>query len=145
MLRGVVHDPTSRRMGGVAGHAGIFSPAGDVAIYAQNLLDRLAGRPSKFPLQQLTLEKMTTPGQPATGTALRGLGWDIESPFSSNRGELFPVGSFGHTGINAIRGAVANVVAAWVKVHPDNGNLVARLTGYNESIAGERLWHDRNA
>ena len=85
-------------MGGVAGHAGLFSTAGDVAIYAQNLLDRLAGRPSRFPLQQLTLEKMTTPAQPATGTALRGLGWDIESPFSSNRGELFPVGSFGHTG-----------------------------------------------
>ena len=50
MLRGVVHDPTSRRMGGVAGHAGLFSTAGDVAIYAQNLLDRLAGRPSHFPL-----------------------------------------------------------------------------------------------
>src|SRR5271156_1641989 len=174
MLRGVVHDPTSRRMGAVAGHAGLFSTAGDVAIYAQNLLDALAGRPSRFPLQQLTLEKMTTPGQPATGTALRGLGWDIESPYSSNRGELFPVGSFGHTGftgtsiwmdpasdtyvvfmsnavypngptgINAIRGAVANVVAAWAKLHPDNGTLVARLTGYNESIAGERLWHDRN-
>ncbi len=174
MLRGVVHDPTSRRMGGVAGHAGIFSTAGDVAVYAQNLLDRLAGRPSSFPLQQLTLEKMTTPGQPATGTALRGLGWDIDSPYSSNRGELFPVGSFGHTGftgtsiwmdpssdtyvvfmsnavypngptgINAIRGAVANVVAAWAKIHPDNGSLIARLTGYNESIAGERLWHDRN-
>ncbi len=78
MLRGVVHDPTSRRMGGVAGHAGIFSTAGDVAVYAQTLLDRLAGRPSNFPLQQLTLEKMTTPGQPATGTALRGLGWDID-------------------------------------------------------------------
>jgi SSS family transporter len=175
MLRGVVHDPTSRRMAGVAGHAGLFSTAGDVAIYAQNLLDRLAGRPSRFPLQQLTLEKMTTPAQPATGIALRGLGWDIESPLSSNRGELFPVGSFGHTGftgtsiwidptsdtyvilmsnavypngptgINAIRGAVANVVAAWVKVHPDGGSLIARLTGYNESIAGERLWQDRNA
>ena len=117
---------------------------------------------------------MTTPEQPATGTALRGFGWDIDSPFSSNRGEFFPVGSFGHTGftgtsiwmdpssdtyvvfmsnavypngptgINAIRGAVANVVAAWVKLHPDNGSLIARLTGYNESIAGERLWHDRN-
>ncbi len=174
ILRGLVHDPTSRRMGGVAGHAGLFSTAGDVAIYAQNLLDRLAGRPSRFPLQQLTLEKMTTPEQPATGTALRGLGWDIESPFSSNRGELFPVGSFGHTGftgtsiwmdpgsdtyvvimsnavypngptgINAVRGAVANVVAAWAKVHPDNGALVAHLTGYNESIAGERRWQDRN-
>ncbi len=174
MLRGIVHDPTSRRMGGVAGHAGLFCTAGDVAVYAQNLLDRLAGKPSRFPLLQLTLEKMTTPGQPATGTALRGLGWDIESPFSSNRGELFPVGSFGHTGftgtsiwmdptsdtyvvfmsnavypngptgINAIRGAVANVVAAWVKLRLDNGSLAASLTGYNESIAGERRWQDRN-
>ncbi len=174
MLRGVVHDPTSRRMGGVAGHAGLFSTAGEVAIYAQNLLDRLAGRPSHFPLRQLTLQKMTTPGQPATATALRGLGWDIESPFSSNRGELFPVGSFGHTGftgtsvwmdpssdtyvvfmsnavypngptgINAIRGSVATVVARWVRTQPDSGKLVARLTGYNESIAGERRWQDRN-
>lgn len=98
MLRGVVHDPTSRRMGGVAGHAGLFSTTGDVAIYAQNLLDRLAGRPSRFPLNRLMLEKMTTPQQPATATALRGLGWDIDSPYSSNRGELFPIGSFGHTG-----------------------------------------------
>jgi SSS family transporter len=174
MLQGVVHDPTSRRMGGVAGHAGLFSTAGDVAVYAQNLLDRLAGRPSHFPLSQLTLLKMTTPAQPATGTALRGLGWDIESPYSSNRGELFPVGSFGHTGftgtslwidqtsdtyvvfmsnavypngstsINAIRGGVASEIARWVKVHPDNGSMVASITGYNESIAGERRWQARN-
>jgi SSS family transporter len=174
MLRGVVHDPTSRRMGGVAGHAGLFSTAGDVAVYAQNLLDRLAGRPSHFPLSQLTLQKMTTPSQPATGTALRGLGWDIESPYSSNRGELFPVGSFGHTGftgtslwidqtsdtyvvfmsnavypngptsINAIRGGVASEIARWVMVHPDNGSIVANITGYNESIAGERRWQARN-
>src|SRR6202050_1607712 len=50
----------------------------------------------------------------------------------------------GPTGINAIRGAVANVVAAWVKLQLDNGSLAARLTGYNESIAGERRWQDRN-
>ncbi len=98
MLQGVVNDPTSRRMGGVAGHAGVFSTAGDVSIFAQNLLDLLAGRPSKFPLNRVTAEKMTTPQQPATGVSLRGLGWDIESPFSRNRGELFPVGGFGHTG-----------------------------------------------
>jgi uncharacterized protein YbbC (DUF1343 family)/CubicO group peptidase (beta-lactamase class C family) len=98
MLQGVVNDPTSRRMGGVAGHAGLFSTASDLSIFAQNLLDLLAGRPSKFPLNRLTAEKMTTPQNPATGVALRGLGWDIESPFSGNRGELFPVGSFGHTG-----------------------------------------------
>ncbi len=64
LLRGTVHDPTARRMGGVAGHAGVFSTAHDVSIYAQALLDRLAGRPSKFPLGQATLAVMTTPQQP---------------------------------------------------------------------------------
>jgi CubicO group peptidase (beta-lactamase class C family) len=64
LLRGTVHDTTARRMGGVAGHAGLFSTAHDVSIYAQALLDRLAGRPSEFPLEQATLELMTTPQQP---------------------------------------------------------------------------------
>jgi CubicO group peptidase (beta-lactamase class C family) len=64
LLRGTVHDTTARRMGGVAGHAGLFSTAHDVSIYAQALLDRLAGHPSTFPLTQATLELMTTPQQP---------------------------------------------------------------------------------
>ena len=68
LLRGTVHDPTARRMGGVAGHAGVFSTAHDVSIYAQALLDRLAGRPSEFPLTQATLELMTTPQQPGHTT-----------------------------------------------------------------------------
>lgn len=175
MLRGVVHDPTSRRMGGVAGHAGLFSDADDLAIYAQNLLDRLAGRPSKFPLSRLVLQKMVTPEQPATGTALRGFGWDIDTPFSSNRGTLFPVGSFGHTGftgtslwidpvsntyvivlanavhpngptgITTLRSKIANVAAAAVGVHVDGGALAAHLTGYNESLSGMRHRAARNA
>jgi CubicO group peptidase (beta-lactamase class C family) len=64
LLRGTVHDTTARRMGGVAGHAGVFSTPHDVSIYAQALLDRLAGRPSEFPLKQATLELMITPQQP---------------------------------------------------------------------------------
>lgn len=64
LLRGTVHDTTARRMGGVAGHAGVFSTAHDVSVYAQALLDRLAGRPTNFPLAQETLELMTTPQQP---------------------------------------------------------------------------------
>jgi CubicO group peptidase (beta-lactamase class C family) len=64
LLWGTVEDPTARRMGGVAGHAGVFSTAHDVSVYAQALLDRLAGHPSKFPLKQATLELMTTPEQP---------------------------------------------------------------------------------
>ncbi len=64
LTRGTVHDPTTRRMGGVAGHAGVFSTAHDVSLFAQGLLDRLAGRPSNFPVKQSTLELMTTPEQP---------------------------------------------------------------------------------
>jgi uncharacterized protein YbbC (DUF1343 family)/CubicO group peptidase (beta-lactamase class C family) len=93
LLRGVVHDPTARRMGGIAGHAGIFSTADDLAIFAQALLD--GGRSI---LTSATVAKMTAPQQPVNGTVLRGFGWDIDSPWSSNRGELFPIGSYGHTG-----------------------------------------------
>lgn len=69
LLRGTVHDPTARRMGGVAGSAGVFSTVDDVGRFAQALLDRLAGRPSPFPLQQSTLELMTTPQQPGHSAA----------------------------------------------------------------------------
>ncbi|HXZ33334.1 MAG TPA: serine hydrolase [Terriglobales bacterium] len=92
MLRGVVHDPTVRRMGGVAGQAGLFSTADDLAKFAGLLL---RGGPVLSPLM---IEKMTTPQQPPTSQVLRGFGWDIDSPWSSNRGELLPVGSFGHSG-----------------------------------------------
>jgi uncharacterized protein YbbC (DUF1343 family)/CubicO group peptidase (beta-lactamase class C family) len=93
MLRGVVHDPTARRMGGVAGHAGVFSTADDLAMFAQALLD--GGRGVLTPA---TIAKMTAPQQPVNETAVRGFGWDIDSPFSTNRGELLPVGGYGHTG-----------------------------------------------
>ncbi len=68
-LRGTVHDPTARRMGGLAGSAGVFSTAQDVGRYAQALLDRLAGRSSPFPLRQSTLQLMTTPQQPGHSAA----------------------------------------------------------------------------
>jgi CubicO group peptidase (beta-lactamase class C family) len=63
-LRGTVHDPTARRMGGVAGSAGVFTTVHDVGLYAQALLDRLANRPSTFPLSQASVQMMTTPQQP---------------------------------------------------------------------------------
>ncbi len=174
MLRGLVHDPTARRMEGVAGHAGYFSTAADVAAYAQALLDRLAGRSSHFPLTQLTLAKMTEPEQPATGTALRGFGWDIDSPFSANRGILFAVGSFGHTGFTgaslwmdpasdtyvifltnavhpagghnviALRARVADAAAEAVVVPAQQNGMLTQLTGYNESLTGARRWAARN-
>ena len=101
LLHGVVHDPTARRMGGIAGHAGMFSTADDLAAFAQALLNGgRGGLSSVFTsvLTPATIAKMTAPQQPVNGTTLRGFGWDIDSPLSTNRGELLPVGSFGHTG-----------------------------------------------
>lgn len=132
MLRGIVHDPTARRMGGVAGHAGLFSNADDICRFAQALLDRRAGRPgTPFPLRQDTLVLMTTPRQPAGSTELRGLGWDIATHYSSARGDGFPVGSFGHTGFTGTSLWIDPQSDSYVliltnRVHPDGrGNVVA--------------------
>ncbi|MEO7146137.1 MAG: serine hydrolase domain-containing protein, partial [Bryobacteraceae bacterium] len=93
-LRGVVHDETSRFMGGVAGHAGLFLTADDMGRFAEMLLG-LGERDGVRLFSPLTVRKFTTPETPAGQPILRGFGWDIDSPFSGNRGELFPLGSFG--------------------------------------------------
>jgi uncharacterized protein YbbC (DUF1343 family)/CubicO group peptidase (beta-lactamase class C family) len=97
ILWGEVHDSVSHTMGGVTGHAGLFSTADDLSIFCQMILDGGILKGVRI-LSPLTVEKMTTPQSPANKTVLRGLGWDIDSPLSSCRGDLFPVGSFGHTG-----------------------------------------------
>lgn len=91
--RGIVDDPTARYMGGVAGHAGVFSTASDLAKYAQTMLD---GGGHLF--SPLTVKKFTSPASPPDQPILRGLGWDIDSGYSAPRGELFPLESYGHTG-----------------------------------------------
>ena len=95
--RGVVHDPTARKMGGVAGHAGLFTTASDLARYSRMLLNhgRLGGVRIFKPE---TVELMTTVQTPPAMRDKRGLGWDIDTGFSGPRGNLFPVGSYGHTG-----------------------------------------------
>jgi uncharacterized protein YbbC (DUF1343 family)/CubicO group peptidase (beta-lactamase class C family) len=170
ILRGVVHDPRADRMGGVAGHAGLFSTAGDLALYAQALISR------KQILDGDIIEKMTTPQQPPNATEVRGLGWDIDSSFSSNRGSLLPVGSFGHTGytgtsmwidpytntyvilltnsvqprqgpaIISLRSRVATAVAGVLHLNvtsADKEKLLA-ITGYNEAATASRRLAARN-
>ena len=144
MLRGVVHDPTARRMGGVAGHAGLFSNAQDMCLYAQALLDRLAGRPSTFPLQRSTLELMTTPQQPAGKTDLRGLGWDIATHYSSPRGDLFSARSFGHTGFTGTSlwsdpESDSYVLILTNRVHPSGGHSVVKLRHDIATVAARAL------
>jgi uncharacterized protein YbbC (DUF1343 family) len=172
LLQGVVDDPTARRMGGVAGHAGLFSTADDLARFAQAMLER-----DGSVLSAVSIEKMTTPQQPVNSTVLRGLGWDIDSPFSTNRGELLPVGSFGHTGFSgtsmwidpvtrtyiillsnavhpngtnteivSLRTRVANAVAVGLslQVGEKDERQWAAITGYNETLTGMRRLQDRN-
>lgn len=144
MLRGVVHDPTARRMGGVAGNAGLFSTAEDVVRYAQALLDRQAGRPSFFPLERATLLRMITPQQPAGQKSLRGLGWDIASPYATPRGERLSSHSFGHTGFTGTSLWIDPDNDCYVfiltnRVHPNGGHSVVHLRHAVATAAGEAL------
>lgn len=96
-LQGVVHDPTARFMGGVAGHAGLFTTAGDLSRFARMILGRGMLDGTRI-LSEASVALMREP-QTVRGTgALRSLGWDIDSPYSRPRGALFPATSFGHTG-----------------------------------------------
>ena len=95
--RGIVHDPTARHMGGVAGHAGLFTTAGDLARYARMLLN-LGELDGVRIFKPETVKLMTSVQTPLEISAKRGLGWDIETSFSGPRGEIFPLGSYGHTG-----------------------------------------------
>jgi len=95
--RGVVHDPTARRMGGVAGHAGLFTTAAGLARYARMLLNGGALDGVRI-FKPETVKLMTTVQTPESILARRGLGWDIDTAYSGPRGKLFPLGSYGHTG-----------------------------------------------
>jgi len=157
-LRGVVHDPTARFMGGVAGHAGLFTTASDLSRFAAMMLNggELGGMRVLSPL---TIRKFTEPQTPPDQTTLRGLGFDLDSQYSANRGELFPIGSFGHTGftgtslwmdpvtktavilmtnsvhpmrrppVTELRSKVATLVAASLGIDAPG----VALTGYNET------------
>lgn len=93
MLRGVVHDPTARNMGGVAGHAGLFTTIHDLTLYCRMLLR--GGSPI---LKPETVNMLTTVASPPNVAVRRAGGFDLDSSFSRPRGAIFPLGSFGHTG-----------------------------------------------
>ncbi|MDX2034819.1 MAG: DUF1343 domain-containing protein [Blastocatellia bacterium] len=99
-MRGEVHDPRAHLLGGVAGHAGLFSTADDLSIFCQMLLNggEYQGRRILSPLTVARMIEGRLSGGNGGDGLVRGLGWDLFTGFSSNRGDLFPVGSFGHTG-----------------------------------------------
>lgn len=96
-LRGVVHDPTARAMGGVTGNAGLFSTAADLARFARMMLN-LGELDGVRIFQPETVRLMTSVQTPGKLAVRRGLGWDIDSGYSRPRGHFFPLGSYGHTG-----------------------------------------------
>ncbi|MBI2835413.1 MAG: DUF1343 domain-containing protein [Acidobacteria bacterium] len=131
MLRGLVHDPTSRRMGGVAGHAGLFSTARDLSLFCRMLLGGGSLEGQRI-LSPLSIARMTTPATPAGEINARGLGWDLGSSFAVNRGDLFPPGSFGHTGFTGTSLWLDPTTETFVillsnRVHPDGKGDVTTL------------------
>jgi uncharacterized protein YbbC (DUF1343 family)/CubicO group peptidase (beta-lactamase class C family) len=137
-LRGEVHDPTSYRMSGVAGHAGLFSTADDLAIYCQMILNGGTYRGVRI-LSPMSVVEMTRPRVVASSGAARGLGWDMNTSFSVNRGDLFPLGSFGHTGFTGTSmwldpASEMFVVFLSNRVHPDGKGDVGPLRGRVSTI-----------
>ena len=145
MLRGVVHDPTARRMGGVAGHAGVFTTAADAARFARMMLNE--GELDGVRLfKPETVAKMTSIQSSPNVAGRRGFGWDIDTGYS-RRGELFPLGSYGHTGFTG--------TAIWIdpysetfwvlmsnRVHPDGKGNVLTLQKTVSTLAGEAVGID---
>jgi CubicO group peptidase (beta-lactamase class C family) len=82
-LRGQVHDPTSFRMGGVAGHAGLFSTAADLAIFCQMILGGGSYHGIRI-LSPYGVAMMTQPRAVSDNGAARGIGWDVATSFSKN-------------------------------------------------------------
>jgi uncharacterized protein YbbC (DUF1343 family)/CubicO group peptidase (beta-lactamase class C family) len=168
-LRGIVHDPTARYMGGVAGHAGLFTTATDLSKFAEMMIGSSQGAGERDGVRifsPLTVRKFTSPNTPPDQPVLRGLGWDIDSSFSSNRGELYPIGSYGHTGftgtsvwidpstksyvilltnsvhpargksLTSFRSRVATIFAAAIGVDAHLDAGGVSVVGYNETIVG---------
>jgi uncharacterized protein YbbC (DUF1343 family) len=151
MLRGIVHDPTARRMGGVAGHAGLFTTVGDLSKYARMLLR--GGSPI---FQPKIVKLMTSVQSPPDVAVRRAGGFDFDSGFSRPRGDLFPIGSYGHTGFTGGSFWIDPYSKTFYiflcnRVHPDGkgnvlalqrtlGTLAARAVGYVTPTATRVAW-----
>lgn len=136
-LRGEVHDPRAHMMGGVAGHAGLFSTAADLSRFARALLGQ--GRlDSARILSERSIMEMTRGREIPRG--LRGLGWDVLSPYSTNRGERFSPFAYGHGGYTGTCLWIDPELDLFViflsnRVHPDGKGEVNSLAARIGSMA----------
>lgn len=114
---GDVQDPTAYRMGGVAGHAGLFSTADDLAVFARMLLDNGLINGQRI-LSGDSVAALHRPQRIPGSSTRRGLGWDMLSPYSQDHTNSFPFGSFGHTGYTG--------TSIWIE--PKSGTYLIILT-----------------
>jgi uncharacterized protein YbbC (DUF1343 family) len=136
-MRGEVHDPRAYEMGGVAGHAGLFSTADDLAIFCQMILNKGEYNGVRI-LAPYSVDRMVS-AQTLPTSQMRGIGWDVNTSYSSNRGDLFPVGTFGHTGFTGTSiwldpASETFVVLLTNRVHPNGKGDVTRLRSAVASI-----------
>jgi uncharacterized protein YbbC (DUF1343 family)/CubicO group peptidase (beta-lactamase class C family) len=129
-MRGEVHDPRAYALGGVAGHAGLFSTADDLAKFCRMILGGGSLGGARV-LSPLGVEALTRPRFSGDGN-VRSLGFDMATGFSSPRGDLFPPGSFGHTGFTGTSlwidpSSRTFVILLSNRVHPEGGGDVVRL------------------
>ena len=140
MLRGQVHDPLASKLGGVAGDAGLFSTAKDLARFCQMLLQQgsLNGvevfRPD-------IVAQMTSSQSPDGKPDIRGFGWDIQSTYSSVKGSFFSSASYGHTGYTGTSLWIDPETQTFLiiltnRVHPDGKGNVKELRTELANIVG---------
>jgi CubicO group peptidase (beta-lactamase class C family) len=139
-LTGVVHDPLARLLGGISGNAGLFSTADDLAVFARMMLGK-GSFGGKRILSPLAVERMTEIFRVAD-YAGRGLGWDLESDYATNQGDLFGPNAFGHTGYTGTSLVIdpdteTAVIFLTNRVHPDDkGEIVAMRSRVANVVAG---------
>jgi CubicO group peptidase (beta-lactamase class C family) len=127
---GTVHDPLARLQGGISGNAGLFSTAGDLAIFAQMMLNKGEFKGKRI-LSPLAVERMTSI-YPKAAFSGRGLGWDLDSSYSTNGGDLFGPDSFGHTGYTGTSLWIDPETESFVifltnRVHPNDEGSVSSM------------------
>ena len=149
-IQGEVHDPRADKLGGVAGHAGLFGTARDLARYATDAIAGINDDQSRV-LKQATWQTMTTrhtitgtDKQGQTTSDLRGIGWDMQSRFSTNRGTKFSDQAFGHGGFTGTAMWIDPEQKLYViflsnRVHPNGKGLVNPLIGKISEIVVEAI------
>jgi len=140
-MRGEVHDPRAYCLGGIAGHAGLFSTAEDMAVFAQMLLNGGEYNGKRI-LATETLKIMSAGYEVSSG--IRGLGWDKQTGYSINKGEGFSERAFGHGGFTGTTFWVDPELDLFViflsnRLHPDGKGSVNKLAGRIGTIAADAI------